>query len=127
MTYIHYMIKTSQVMYPNQCFPYRFISGETTDQITSTCLFHPYDTQSYMFWSTVIFCRHSTQKPTSPVCDNQQSDLFYSTVRTCTSRNNHKEKVGRGFGKNEDEWTGKVKIRIRRLFLTVGEASVAMF
>ena len=80
-----------------------------------------------MFWSIFIFCRHATQKPASLVRDDQQSDLFCSTVGMCTSQNHHKEKVGKGFGKNEDEWTGKVESSTRKLFLIVGEACVAMF
>ena len=36
-------------------------------------------------------------------------------------------KSGRGFGKNEGEWTGKVEIRTRKKFLAVGEACVAIF
>ena len=35
----------------------------------------------------------------------QQGDLFYSAG---LHRN---EKIGRGFGKNADEWTGRVEIR----------------
>ena len=38
-----------------------------------------------------------------------------------------KEKLGRGFGKNEGEWTGKVKISWRKISLAVGEACIAIF
>ena len=33
----------------------------------------------------------------------QQSDLFYSAGQ-------HRKKIGRGFGKNAGEWTGRVEI-----------------
>ena len=33
----------------------------------------------------------------------QQGDLFYSAGQ-------HRKKIGRGFGKNAGEWTGKVEI-----------------
>ena len=33
----------------------------------------------------------------------QQGDLFYAAVQ-------HRKKIGRGFGKNASEWTGRVEI-----------------
>ena len=35
--------------------------------------------------------------------------------------------VGRGVGKHEGEWTGRVETRTRKTFLAVGEACVDIF
>ena len=65
-----------------------------------------------MFWSVLIFHGQSTQKPALNVCNDEQGDLSYSTgppTNRCQPQLTQ-EKLGRGFGKNAGEWTGRVEI-----------------
>ena len=59
------------------------------------------------FFSLVIFRGHSTREPAS-------SRVTYFILRAYTgngvSHSQHRKKIGRGFGKNASEWTGKVEI-----------------
>ena len=66
-----------------------------------------------MFWNLFIFRRHSTREPASIACDNEQGDLFYSAG----SRRKEPawKKPGRGFGKNEAEWTRNIEIKKKEI------------
>ena len=59
------------------------------------------------FFSLFIFCGHSTREPAS-------SRLTYFILRahtgTSVSQNKHRKTIGRGFGKDAGEWTGRVEI-----------------
>ena len=56
---------------------------------------------------------------------NEQGDFFYSAGQ---HRNLHKlQNLGRSFGKNEGEWTGKVEINSRKKSMAVDEACMAIF
>ena len=59
------------------------------------------------FWSLFIFRGHSAREPAS-------SRVNYFILRAYTgtgvSHSHHKKKIGRGFGKNAGEWTGRVEI-----------------
>ena len=65
-----------------------------------------------MFWSLLIFRGHSTREPASVVCNVKQGDLFCSVgpYRNRPWPQPTQEKLGRGFGKNAGEWTGRVEI-----------------
>ena len=62
-----------------------------------------------MIWSLLIFRGHSTRQSASIVCNNEQSDLFYSASEhrnRCWAQLTQ-EKLGKGFEKmqlNEQEW-----------------------
>ena len=59
-----------------------------------------------MFWSLFIFYEHSTREPAS-------SRVTYFILRAYKGTGVSlltQEKLGRGFGKNADEWTRRVKI-----------------
>ena len=53
----------------------------------------------------------------------KQGDLFYSAGLHGKLRlpKLTQLELGRGLGRNEDKWTGKVEIRARNKFLAVGE------
>ena len=57
----------------------------------------------------------------------QQGDLSYSAGlhRNQCSPQPTQEKIGRGFGKNAGEWTGRVEIR--KKFLAVNEVCMALW
>ena len=63
------------------------------------------------FSSLFIFSRHSTRKPASVVCEDEQRDQVYFVGPPHLTL----EKLGRGFEKNEGEWTGKVEISIEEI------------
>ena len=58
------------------------------------------------FLSLFVFRGHSTREPAS-------SRMIYFILRAYTgtgvSHSQHREKIGRGFGKNAGEWTGRVE------------------
>ena len=60
-----------------------------------------------MFFSLFIFLGHSTREQAS-------NRVTYFIVRAYTgtggSHRQHKKKIGRGFGINASEWTGRVEI-----------------
>ena len=60
-----------------------------------------------MFFSLFIFRRPSAREPAS-------SRVAYFILQTYTgtsvSHSQHSKKIGRGFGKNAGEWTGRVEI-----------------
>ena len=60
-----------------------------------------------MFFGPFIFRRHSTREPAS-------NRVTYFILRAYTgsgvSNSRHRKKIGRGFGENAGEWTGRVEI-----------------
>ena len=62
--------------------------------------------------SLFIFRSHSTQAPASVVCDDEKGDQVYSAGphRNHVLATANMGKIGRGFGKNAGEWTGRVEI-----------------
>ena len=86
--------------------------------------FTSHQTTSHVFFSLSIFRGHSTREPASSrvtyfilralntgTCI-QQGDLFYSAGlhRNHVSATAKTGEIGRGFGKNAGEWTGRVEI-----------------
>ena len=65
-----------------------------------------------MFWSLLIFRGHSTREPASVVCNVEQGDLFHSAEQHRNLRwpQPTQKILGKGFGKNAGEWTGRVEI-----------------
>ena len=69
--------------------------SQTTTQILSTISERKPRKTKHMFWSLFIFRGHSTREPA-------HSRVTYFVLRT--------PKLGRCFGKNAGEWTGRVEI-----------------
>ena len=61
------------------------------------------------FFSLFIFRGHSTREPATRI---EQGDLFYSAGlhRNHVLATTNTGEIGRGFGKNAGEWTGRVEI-----------------
>ena len=57
--------------------------------------------------SLFIFRGHSTREPTS---SRVTYFILQAYTGTGVSHSKHRKKIGRGFGKNAGEWTGRVKI-----------------
>ena len=68
-----------------------------------------------MIWSLFIFHGHPARKPALTVFNKQHDSLFYSAG---PYRKNS------GFGKNADEWTGRVKISKKSLAVCVAYMAV---
>ena len=70
-------------------------------------LFHKSSYHKSCFLSLFIFRRHSTREPVS-------NSVTYFILRAYTgtgvSHSQHRKKIGRGFGKNAGEWTGRVEV-----------------
>ena len=60
-----------------------------------------------MFLSLFIFRGHSTREPAS---SRVTYFILQAYTGTGVSHNQHRKKIGRGFGKNAGEWTGRVEI-----------------
>ena len=75
-----------------------------------------------IFLSLLIFRGHSTREPAS-------SRVTYFILRAYTGsgvrHSQSRKKIGRGFGKNADEWTGGVEIK--KKFLAVSVACMAIY
>ena len=59
----------------------------------------------FVFFSLFIFRRHSTREPSSNTVT-----YFILRAYTGTGVRQNQHKIGRGFGKNAGEWTGRVEI-----------------
>ena len=76
----------------------------------------------FFFFSLSIFRGHSKREPAS---SRVTYFILWAYTGTGVSHSQHRKKIGRGFGKNAGERTGRVEIR--KEFLAVSVACMAIY
>ena len=88
--------------------PQRITSGLNTNfTLSPSYTFRKSSYQKSCFFGLFIFCGHSTREPAS---SRVTHFILQAYTGTGVSHSQHRKKIGRGFGINAGEWTGRVEI-----------------
>ena len=86
----------------------RITSGLNTNfNLSPNYSFHMSSYHKLCFLSLFLFRGHSTREPAS---SRVTYFILPANTGTGVSHSQHRKKIGRGFGKNAGEWTGRVEL-----------------